>query len=265
MRGRRGARARGRQVTDAVVDQRLHGPQPAGGSTAVVAAAMAEHSAVPYVPGTHSQARCGAPPVAAPPGPRAAHGRLSAWDPDARAHDARGSQLALQDGSGHMALRVALKEKPVLPLCGCCAGRPGPGAPRLRVARELDRPARGAGSGTWWATAACTTPTCMRPRWRPPCGARTLMQTRSAARQARPGPHPLPGPFLHARRARLLARVAVIGIGSALPQQHVGTAPCTSCLACCASQVQTASLPACAGAALPSLPSKPLDLPHHRP
>jgi hypothetical protein len=72
MRGRRGARARGRQVADAVVDQRLHGPQLAGGSTAVVAAAMEEHSAVPYVPGTHPQARCGAPPRQAPRSARAA-------------------------------------------------------------------------------------------------------------------------------------------------------------------------------------------------
>jgi hypothetical protein len=117
VRGRRGACARGRQVADAVMDQRLHGPQPAGGSTAVVAAAMAEHSAVPYVPGTHPQARCGAPPAAAPPVPRTAPRRTSARDPDGRADETRDSRLSLQGGLHAPSCR-ARGRACSLPLCG---------------------------------------------------------------------------------------------------------------------------------------------------
>lgn len=40
------------------MDQRLHGLPAAGSSTDVVAGTVAEHSALPFVPGTHPQARC---------------------------------------------------------------------------------------------------------------------------------------------------------------------------------------------------------------
>jgi len=202
---------------------------------------------VPYVPGTHSQARCGAPPVAAPPGPRAAHGRLSAWDPDARAHDARGSQLALQDGSGLMALRAALEEKPVLPLCGCCAGRPEPRRAALASGAGARQAAAGRRFGHLvgyggmyyaylYATALAAT------MWRAHFDADPFSRAAGAPRAPSPA-----GASSHARRAPLPACVAVIGIGSVLLQKHVGTAPCTSCPACCALTSPKASLPACGG------------------
>ena len=47
----------GGQVVDTVVDQRLHGLPHSGSSTAVVAEVVAEHSALPFVPGSHPHAR----------------------------------------------------------------------------------------------------------------------------------------------------------------------------------------------------------------
>lgn len=47
----------GGQVVDTVVDQRLHGLQHSGSSTDVVAEVVAEHSALPFVPGSHPHAR----------------------------------------------------------------------------------------------------------------------------------------------------------------------------------------------------------------
>ena len=40
------------------MDQRLHGLPATCSSTDVVAGVVAEHSALPFVPGTHPQARC---------------------------------------------------------------------------------------------------------------------------------------------------------------------------------------------------------------
>ena len=148
---------------------------------------------------------------------------------------------------------------------GAVRGVLSPGAPRLRVARELDRLRRGAGSGTWWATAACTTPTCTRPRWRPPCGARTLMPTRSAARQARPGPHPLPGPLRMPAAPRSPRALRSLASALCCCRNMWEPPPAPLARRAARSQVQRPVCLLAAGAALPSLPSKPLGLPHHRP
>lgn len=48
-----------RQVVDALVDQRLHGPAMVGGASSsdIVCEVMQEHSVFPFVPGTFPQAR----------------------------------------------------------------------------------------------------------------------------------------------------------------------------------------------------------------
>ena len=58
----------GEQAVDTLVDQRLHGLPAAGSSTDVVACAVAEYSALPFVPGTQPQARCCACALLAPAG-----------------------------------------------------------------------------------------------------------------------------------------------------------------------------------------------------
>lgn len=53
----RGPDCVGAQAVDTLVDQRLHGLSTACTSIDVVAGVVAEHSALPFVPGTHPQAR----------------------------------------------------------------------------------------------------------------------------------------------------------------------------------------------------------------
>ena len=48
------------QVVDALLDQRLHGPEgaAAAGTSGIVQEVYQEHSVFPFVPGTCPQARC---------------------------------------------------------------------------------------------------------------------------------------------------------------------------------------------------------------